>query len=315
MLLIISNQKDATVDYLVPFLIKSAIPFLRFDTDSCLEKTTLSYEDGIALLEYDGTSYEPEVFDVIWYRRPESLLSPGLSPEETFTIREWSEMIENYFALIPNKKWINHPMNNARASHKILQLDIAKSLGIDVPDTLVTTSQERFKVFYEKHSGKVIAKPVFSGYVDRRGIGNDSIIYTNRVLESHLVKIHEIRTCPTLFQEEISKGYDVRITILDNFIVAVKLLSQNENEQGCDIRINNMQGVLYSTIALPTDVRHGLMLLMDYYSLRFAAIDMIVDRNEKWFFLEINPCGQWAWLDQEAGTYIAQFFIDTFTQR
>jgi len=313
MLLIISNQKDATVDYLVPFLVKSSIPFLRFDTDCCLKKSTLSYEDSTALLEYSGTNYEPGVFDAVWYRRPESLRSPGLAPEEVFTLNEWSEMFENYFALIPSEKWINHPTNNARASHKIHQLEIAKSLGLEVPDTLVTMSEERFKTFYEKHSGKIIVKPMFSGYIDRNGIGNDSLIYTNRVSESYLTRIHEIKACPTLFQEEISKSADVRITILDGTIASVKLLSQNnDGNQGCDIRINNMRGVAYSTIDLPTDVRHGLMALMDYYSLRFAAIDMVIDKNEKWFFLEINPNGQWAWLGRVCTT-LALYRYDCYT--
>jgi D-alanine-D-alanine ligase-like ATP-grasp enzyme len=36
---------------------------------------------------------------------------------------------------------------------------------------------------------------------------------------------------------------------------------------------------------------------MKHYGLRFAAIDFVVDVEGQWFFLEINPGGQWAWLD------------------
>ncbi len=316
MLLIISNTKDATVDHLVPHLIKSSVPHLRFDTDICLSKSLLSFEDGKVVLEYDGVAYSPDVFTGVWHRRPESLLSPDMTPEESFTVNEWAEMFENFFAMIPEESWINHPVNNARASHKIHQLCVAKSLGMNVPDSLVTMSEKHFSNFFEQHDGRVIVKPLYSGYVNRRGSGNDSLIYTNRISKSYLDKIREVKSCPTLFQEEISKKADVRITVLDDCIVAVKMIPPVcDCPPSVDIRVNNMQGIAYSPIDIPVCVRRGVTSLMKYYSLRFAAIDMIVDCQDTWFFLEVNPNGQWAWLDQDAGTGIAGFFIDVLTRK
>jgi hypothetical protein len=63
---------------------------------------------------------------------------------------------------------------------------------------------------------------------------------------------------------------------------------------------------------IPQSVSTGLLRLMSYYSLRFGAIDMVVDKNDQWKFLEINPNGQWAWLDQEGITTIGNRFINIF---
>ena len=54
---------------------------------------------------------------------------------------------------------------------------------------------------------------------------------------------------------------------------------------------------------------------MEHYELRFGAIDMVVSAAGDWYFLEINPNGQWAWLDMTAGTNIAASFLQAFSEK
>jgi glutathione synthase/RimK-type ligase-like ATP-grasp enzyme len=44
--------------------------------------------------------------------------------------------------------------------------------------------------------------------------------------------------------------------------------------------------------------------------LHFGAIDLIRTKNDGYTFLEINPNGQWAWLDIEMNLGIADAIID-----
>ncbi len=316
MLLILTNSNDATADYLESELRKHGVAFLRFDTDLSLRVTRVSYREGIPLLCIQGISYNPECFSNVWYRRPEQLKHEALdsSPEGKFIYGEWAEALEGFLAHIPKAKWMNHPASNVGASHKLEQLTTAKRLGFTVPRTLVTQDADELLAFFSEHKGEIIVKPMASGYVERPEGETDSLVYTNRVQVSHLQNLDDIPTSPTLFQQCIDKHCDVRITVVDADIHAVRLIAREpDGSQRCDIRRNNMDDVQYEAIVLPDDALQGIKAMMDHYELRFAAIDMAVGTDGKWYFFEINPNGQWAWIDEFAGMNIARSFIKVFS--
>jgi glutathione synthase/RimK-type ligase-like ATP-grasp enzyme len=316
MLFILTNSQDATASFLISLLEESGIPFLRLDTDCLLPKISLSYRPGKPEIKVNGRWYEADEVSHVWYRRPEQLKDARFenSPESKYTLSEWTEFIECFFAHVPKEKWVNHPSRNAAASRKLEQLTTATALGLTVPDTLVTQAPDELRAFYRQYQGQVIVKPIASGYIERTGEQEDSLIYTNRVLDSHLKELEDLSVCPTLFQQFIQKQHDVRITIMDEDIHAVALIAREKTgKQRCDVRRNNMSGVTYQEIQLPENVRVSLQKLMRQYGLRFGAIDMAVATTGEWYFFEINPNGQWAWLDMSAGTNIAASFIKAFS--
>jgi glutathione synthase/RimK-type ligase-like ATP-grasp enzyme len=315
MLLILTNSHDATAEYLEAQLKKHSVAFLRFDTDSSLDKTQVSYRDGVPILRVDGQSYQPELFGNVWYRRPERLKHEALddSPEGRFIYGEWAEALEGFLAHIPKARWVNHPTSNVGASHKIEQLTMARSLGFAVPETLVTQDANDLQLFFARHEGQIIVKPMASGYVERSEGETDSLVYTNRVHIKHLQNLDDLPTNPTLFQRYINKRCDVRITVVDEDVHAVALTAlEPDGSQRCDIRRNNMDDVKYEGTSLPDDVALRIRTLMAHYGLRFAAIDMAIAADGKWYFFEINPNGQWAWLDESGVVNIASSFIRVF---
>ena len=133
-------------------------------------------------------------------------------------------------------------------------------------------------------------------------------------MEEHLD--NDLRACPTLFQEYIEKRCDVRITVVDGDIHSTELYAkESDGSQRCDIRRNNMDDVTYRCSALSKETAAGVRMMMLHYGLRFAAIDMVVDTHGRWYFLEINPNGQWAWLDLVGGSTIATSFVKTFSEQ
>src|SRR5579875_4076460 len=169
MLLILTNSQDATADYLVSILHREGVRFLRFDTDTCISKSSFSYDGRRPLLCFDSEWYQPDDFTNVWYRRPERLKCEQFdgSSEGKLILDEWAEALEGFFAHIPLAKWMNHPSCNVAASHKIEQLCRAPSLGFLVPDTLVTQDAGKLRSFYARHSGRVIVKPMAGGRVER----------------------------------------------------------------------------------------------------------------------------------------------------
>jgi len=315
MLLVLTNSQDATADYLVSVLHRNAVKLLRFDTDTCLPHTTVTFQARRPLLCNNGAFFEPESFTNVWYRRPQRLKYKELSetPEGTFTLDEWAEAFEGFFAQIPMTKWVNHPSKNVAASHKIEQLTTAHNLGLLIPETLVTQDANKLREFYAIHGGRIITKPMARGYVERPTGEKDTVVYTNRVMPEHLTELKDLASCPTLFQEFIDKACDVRITFVDGDFHAVELVAkERDGSQRCDIRRNNMDDVNYRLTTLPTDVESRLRDMMGLYYIRFAAIDMAVSNDGRWYFLEVNPNGQWAWLDLGGVTDIARSFVHIF---
>ncbi len=315
MLLILTNSQDATVDYLVPILAASGVQLKRLDTDKFLTDASLSFRPNKPTLTVGMEELSAQQVSTIWYRRPEQLKDErfGDSPEGRYTLNEWSEAIEGFLAHVPKTRWMNHPSVNALASHKLEQLTMASTLGFNIPDTLVTQDIGDARRFYELHDGHLIVKPMSSGYIERGGY-NDSLIYTNTVEQCHMATIDDLVHCPTLFQQQIRKSNDVRITVVDGDIHAVELRARDySGSQRCDIRRNNMSDVEYTKIDLPQSIEILIRRLIAQYGLRFAAIDMAVGLDGNWYFFEVNPNGQWAWIDLSAGTKIADSFVRAFS--
>ena len=79
MILILTNSQDSTADYLVSVLARKRIPFLRFDTDTGVQRSKIEFTCLTAFLDYDGATYQPEEFSNVWYRRPERLRHPDFN--------------------------------------------------------------------------------------------------------------------------------------------------------------------------------------------------------------------------------------------
>ena len=318
MILIVTNTSDATADFLLPILIEHGLSILRLDTDRILEDGRFSFDECTPLIAIGDKSYRPSDVAHVWYRRPERLKKStidGDTPEGKFVLEEWAECLEGFFSLIDLRRWVNHPACNVAASHKIEQLARAKSLGLTIPDTLITQDAGELRRFFQRWNGQLIVKPLASGYVERPPDQDDSLIFTNTVTPADMANLDDLAACPTLFQQMIPKVADVRITVIDGEYHAVQIQALDEatGQQRCDIRRNNMNGVTYCTIELPETIRCKLAALLNSYSLRFAAIDMATTADGSWVFFEINPNGQWAWLDQCGVSQIWKSFVKAFS--
>lgn len=317
MVLVVSNTQDATASFLIPLLDQAGIEVLRFDTDNIVPHLSVEYRTGQAEIKIDNRLLKPSMINHIWYRRPEQLVSPLFndSPEGDYARLEWTEFLECFLAHIPPSNWMNHPSRNTLASRKLEQLSTASKLGFLVPETLATQEASKLQSFFRQHDSQVIVKPMSTGYVERPDEVSDTLIYTNQVLESHLVDLSSLKNCPTLFQQFIQKESDIRITVVDEEVHAVELKALDlSGKQRCDIRRNNMADVSYENITLPSSIKEKILRLMQHYKLRFGAIDMAITTDGQWIFFEINPNGQWAWLDQLADASIANSFVRAFSK-
>jgi len=175
-------------------------------------------------------------------------------------------------------------------------LKTASSIGFQTPKTLITNDPTDLLSFYELCSGNVIVKPIRKGRIKYQdGI---KLIYSNRVTRIHTDKSNLIKYAPTFFQEYIPKEFELRITMIGNEIFAVAIYSQEESLTVDDWRRDQECKLKYAEYRLPPDIESHCRQLLKYFDLQFGAIDMIVTPNGEYFFLEINPNGQWAWIEE-----------------
>jgi len=311
--LILSNSTDATADYLCERLALAHVAYCRFDTDTALATIRLALTDGNLRLSWNGQTLRPCVISSVVYRRPKPFVPPvsGDTAQQSHASDEWAEALEGFLAHVPPEKWINYPPRNFIASHKVEQLTRARKCGLLVPEWVVTNDAIEAKLFLIAHGPELVAKPLASGYIERSNPVDDTLIYTQSINQSHEHLFHRLPSCPVLFQARVKKATDVRMVVVDGRITAVSLMAKDpDGSQRVDIRRDNMQDVRYAPLSVPAHVAHGVDRLMRGYGLRFAAIDFAIDSDGRWTFFEVNPNGQWAWLDLAGASDIGASFIE-----
>ena len=61
---------------------------------------------------------------------------------------------------------------------------------------------------------------------------------------------------------------------------------------------------------LPPEVQARCVRLVERLELCYGAIDMILTPDGRYVFLEINPSGQYLWIEKEAGLPISAAICD-----
>lgn len=70
----------------------------------------------------------------------------------------------------------------------------------------------------------------------------------------------------------------------------------------------------YTLTDTPNEIRRAVSRLLDSLRLRFAALDFVITPGGEWVFLEANPNGQWAWLQDATGGPIAAAIADALVK-
>lgn len=196
--------------------------------------------------------------------------------------------------------WLNHPAAIARAEYKPVQLHTAVRSGLVVPDTLLTNDPGEAARFAARH-GEVVYKSLSGELVtDDASV---KAIYTTPVADDD--RDHSsIAATVHLFQRRVAdKAYDVRLTAVDETLFAVALHTDTPAGQ-LDWRRDH-DSLSYEIVDIPEQVADGVRTLMRGLDLRFGALDFAVSTSGQWWFYEINPNGQWGWIEDATGASIA----------
>jgi len=318
MLLIITNKLDTTADVVIDRLNRGNTPFVRWNTEDllCSHKITLKISAGKvvkALLRAEGRTVDLENdISVIWYRRPEKApphVAIRKSSHKEFARREGSMLLSNLWSLLGNKVWVNYPANNLVLNNKLYQLTLAEQLGMTTPATLVTNNPSEARRFIKEH-GEVATKALSAGVLQDGK--REKLIYTRKIREEDVAKFDSIRLCPTLFQAYVPKEIELRVTVIEDSVFACAIESQRSARTVEDWRRYDFSNVPHYPFTLPRKLHKQLITFLRKTGLKFGAFDFILTPNGEYVFLEINPNGQWYWIEKLTGMPITDRLVKLF---
>lgn len=320
MLLIVSQSYDPTASFVEKRLDELQKSFVRLETEKML--THFSHTTAICsekldcdeiIIETDKGLIDLNKVSAVWYRRPvepkahEAVKSPQA---RHYAEEEGYYYIKNLWRMLRHTSWISNPDAISWANVKLDQLKVARHIGMKIPDTLATTDPVVAQRFYDTHPCGVIVKPFTVNTLEYK----DTLasIMTSRVTNEMMLNIEQVKYGITFFQQEIAKEFEVRVTVIGDDVYAAKVDSQSDERRKVDWRNTSNNPIVWYKHIIPDDLANQCRQVVDHYGLRFGTFDFAFTPEGEYVFFEMNPNGQWAWLEIELGYPMTDSLIKTF---
>jgi hypothetical protein len=308
MLLILTSEKDLAADFLIVELLKRQLPYFRLNAEDLGERA-----DYVFSLDQDDIVKEivlgPKTLDLrnvaaVLYRRAIHPVANGnLTPGERHFVAGEVRHLATGITLNSEVLWVNPIDRVTLAEHKLHQLQVARNEGLRVPRTLVSRDVSKLQSFAASNSNGTICKPIFHGlFLD--GASSYSV-YTRRV-SPDAFDAESVSVCPVLLQEEIPRIADVRATFIGSHCFVTDIRG---DEHLVDWR-DPQWVVRYSISSLSKDVEAKCRAMLAKLGLIYGAFDFIRTPEGELVFLEVNPTGEWAWLEDRLGFPMRHAFVE-----
>lgn len=303
--LVVSTAVDESTTAVIGELRRLGAAVVRFDTERFPFQAELTASlSTTRSLEWGDGLPSPNIASV-WYRRVRVAERPAEMNAGVydFCLRESRSTLLGML-LASGGRFMSPPAAVWAAENKIFQLETARRLGIPIPQTVVTNNPLAVREAFSRFDGKMVIKPARSGFVD---FGTEQhAIFTNRFLEEHLERVEAARLCPAIYQEFVDKACDVRVTIVGRRTFVAEIDSQSDPEAAIDWRHTANPNLPHRPATLPAELEKRILALLDSLDLTFGAVDLVRAKDGSYKFLEINPNGQWLWLEDHLGFQISR---------
>ncbi|MEW5854854.1 MAG: MvdC/MvdD family ATP grasp protein [Myxococcota bacterium] len=319
-ILLLTHSGDYyTIDLVEQALVSRGVPALRVDTDRFPVELALSVSfrsgrEEMVLRTPRGAVALREV-PAVWNRR----VWPGAMPETMdpryvqHCRRESRTALVDALSLMDGAFWVNTLQANTRAESKLLQLRVAQELGFTLPPTLVTNNPDEVRAFHAELGGRMVTKLL--GVLTVSMQGTSEFFYTTEVTEADLAAIDDVRYAPQIFQATVGKRCELRVVVVGSEVFTGAIDTRGSRRGRVDWRLTQPgEGIDWTPYTLPDDETERVLALMRRLGLVSAALDFIVDPEGRHVFLEVNPAGEWGWLQRDLGFPIAERIADALVE-
>lgn len=311
MIYIITENSDISTNKVISYLIGSGKEFIRLNTNASINLSFSIIDNNISFQLNNKVLNKKDTF---WIRRGHFNFIPNLSIQIDKQIRDYLFKEENSL----NKSlelYLKEEYNIIGSylyeveNYKLTHLLLAKQCGLNIPSTLITNNKNELLSFFNKYD-TVISKALRYSPVFKFNDYALNAIGTFRISKEHINKLDDI-FAPVLLQNEIEKKIEVRVFYFKEKIFSMAIFSQLNKESKIDCRNkNSKKETRYSPFKLPIKIKKQIIEFMKTSGLDTGSIDLILTKNDEYFFLEVNPQGQFDWVSENCNYYIEKFIAD-----
>lgn len=300
--LVIANKNDFTSDFICIKLDKLKKRYLRINRDEFQSYQIIwNINSSDLSISIDNNKYIiNDKLKAVYYRAPVYIrYYSKTTKEEQLYKSQWMAFIKNlmYF---DKALWINNPALTYKAENKMLQLKYAKNIGFDIPMTKVINSKDNELEDDKKYIIKSI-DTLLLRYDDK-----EAFLYTN-ILTGKEINSSQLSLAPVVVQEFLNPKIDLRVTVIKDEVYTTQILKNKSGTYG-DWR-KEKDEVKFIEYNLPQDIEERCISLVNKLGLIYGGIDLALV-NGKYYFIEINPTGEWAWLVENPGFKIDEKIVN-----
>ena len=250
---------------------------------------------------------EGEDIQSVWLRRSVPPTLDHFSQElRQYCETEYGDFFEGIQFAMQDALWVSQPSAIARARNKALQLRLAQDVGFRVLPTMFTNSPDDLTAYIRE--GPTIYKSIRSPRVPMDENMN-STVFTTMLDDKMDVDRSGIMSCPGILQKFCKKESDIRISVFGEKLFAVRIESQTKELSRVDFR-RGAKHLRHTHHELPEAVHDLCLALVKRLNLKYGAIDLALLDDGSYVFFEINPNGQWGWIEQQLGIPMRRALLD-----
>ena len=312
-LIVTRSDDNDSVELVAEHVRAAGVDAVRFDTDRFPTESRLACEldssgDRLTLVPPSGEAVDLTRVTAVYYRRfaVGQDIPRDLDPQlRRPSVEESRRTVFGLLAALHAFRL--DPVERVKHAHnKQLQLRLAREVGLAIPKTLISNDPEAVRRFAARCPAGVITKmqASFAVYDEQ---GREKVVFTNPLTEADLADLDGLSLSPMQFQERVPKAVELRVTVAGRRLFAAAIDSQSSELATEDWRRDGV-GMLEQWVEhdLPTDVSERLFAVCDHLGLEYGAMDLILTPDGRYVFLEINPVGEYFWLEEFPGFPISQ---------
>lgn len=309
MILIFSEVSDEMTDIVCQWLFFNNEKFLRINNEDFYQFNVQIVNDS-SLFEIFLTNKNLRIklsdFEKVWFRRGnfyflknniflysnqkiQNIIEKHIDEEE-------KTLVDFMYSVLLQKPHINNPMHYN--SNKLISLNVASKNGFKLPNTLITNSKEKLLSF--QNTQKSIITKNIQDVLIIRNIDGFSVSQSTKKIKKSIKDDFWY----SLFQEEIVKKYELRIFYFIGKCYTMAIFPRKETIDFRTVDVNSSECMRMVPYKLPSDMKIKIKKFMKDMNLESGSIDMIVDIEDHYYFLEVNPVGQFHFLNKICNYYI-----------
>ena len=151
----------------------------------------------------------------------------------------------------------------------------------------------------EVRLGDWVAKPLGPGsFFDDEG--RELVVPTAPLLAEHL---GAVRAAPFLFQHRVDVTTHARVVTVGTFVRSATL---SRRDTPLDWRTDPDAHGAFTDEPAPDMVHQLAARVAQACRVGYSAQDWVADRNGQWWFLDLNPAGQWLFLPEGVAEPVTQ---------